>query len=263
MRDILAHRMEDGTETFSALSTMSFQTEQNAISSILIHDLTSKATRADSESSLAHIICDILSQQWNQCLREEVVRSLNALLIKYIPLVYIQSLLNYLLLRCYSACRYCIGCSPSPILLAQSTVEIHASKRIYNKDTPQFPYEAVVTSLDLLYTIACGLPNSDDVARFWEILSVNFTVMLLHTKQLVSTIEGMSRLLEVSVTANGFGPRGPFEDEGVQRDPVILVLDKLTLNLIEEPRASCSREEVSSFQGFTLTSALGNATDDR
>jgi hypothetical protein len=263
MRDILAHRQEDGTETFFALSTMSFMTDQNAISSILIHDLTSQAAKAESEGALADIVCDILSQQWNRCLREEAVRSLYTLLMKYIPLIHIQSLLNYLLLRCYSACKHCINCSPSPIILAQSTVEIHASKRIYNKDTSQFPDEAVVSSLDLLYTIACGLPTFDDVAQFWGILSVNFTVMLLHTKQRVSTIEGMSKLLEVSITKNGFGPRGPFEDEGVQRDPVTLVLDKLTLNLVEEPRESCSREEVSNLlQDFMVTLALETATND-
>jgi hypothetical protein len=69
--------------------------------------------------------------------------------------------------------------------------------------------------------------------------------MSLHTKQLVATIEGMAKLLGVSVTSDGFGPRGEFEDDGVQRDPVALVLDKLTLNLIEEPRAGSSKEEVS------------------
>lgn len=68
--------------------------------------------------------------------------------------------------------------------------------------------------------------------------------MVLHTKQLVTTIEGMTRLLQVSVTPDGFGPRGEFEDDGIQRDPVILVLDKLTLNLIEEPRTLCSRDQV-------------------
>jgi Protein of unknown function (DUF3636) len=123
-------------------------------------------------------------------------------------------------------------------------VELHASKRIYNKDTPQLSYEAVTTSLEVLYTIACGLPTSDEITHFWEILSVNFTVMSLHTKQFVGTIQGMAKLLEVSVTTNGFGPRGAFEDDGVQRDPVAMVLDKLTLNLIEEPRAGCSRDEV-------------------
>jgi Protein of unknown function (DUF3636) len=84
-----------------------------------------------------------------------------------------------------------------------------------------------------------------DIAKFWEISTVNFTVMTLHTKQLVSTIEGMSRLLETSITKDGFGPRGEFEDDGVQRDPVALVLDKLSLNLIQEPRAGSTREEVN------------------
>ena len=106
------------------------------------------------------------------------------------------------------------------------------------------PYEAVISSIDVLYAIACGLPTSDDITHFWELLSVNFTIMLLHTKQLVYTIEGMAKLLETSITNDGFGPRGGFEDEGVQRDPVALVLDKLTLNLIERPRAGCSKEEV-------------------
>jgi hypothetical protein len=123
-------------------------------------------------------------------------------------------------------------------------VELHASKRIYNKEIPQLPYVAVTSALELLYTIGCGLPLPADIAQFWEILTVNFTVMTLHTKQLVATIEGMSRLLETSVANDGFGPRGAFEDEGVQRDPVALVLDKLSLNLVQEPRAGSSREEV-------------------
>lgn len=54
----------------------------------------------------------------------------------------------------------------------------------------------------------------------------------------------MAKLLETSVTQDGFGPRGDFEDEGIQHDPVALVLDKMSLNLIEEPRAGCSKEEV-------------------
>jgi hypothetical protein len=164
-------------------------------------------------------------------------------LIKYPPLVYIQSLLNYIFLRCYSTCAYSLTISPSPIALAQLTVERHASKRIYNKDDEHLPYPAVTGSLDALYTIACGLSRKD-ISRFWEVLSVNFTVMVLHTKQLVTTIKGMARLLEVSVTNDGFGPRGEFEDDGVTRDPVILILDKLTLNLVEEPRIACSRDEV-------------------
>ena len=246
MRDILVHRMEDGIETFTILSSMTFKSDDHAISSILIHEITSQAGKAENEDALADLICDILSQQWNRCLKEEVVRPYNVLLIKYTPLLCIQSLLNYLLLRCYRTCGHCLTFTPSPIHLAQSTVELHASKRIYNKDTPQLPYATVVASLDVLYTIACGLPASNDITHFWEILSVNFTIMVLHTKQLVNTIEGMSRLLEVSITTNGFGPRGAFEDEGVQRDPVALVLDKLTLNLTEEPRVGCTREEVRS-----------------
>ena len=166
------------------------------------------------------------------------------LLMQYTPLVSIQCLLNYLLLRNYSTCKHCLTFTPSPIHLAQSTVELHASKRIYNKDTPQLAYDAVIESLEVLYTIACGLPTSDDITQFWEILSVNFTVMSLHTKQLVGTIQGMSKLLEAGVTSDGFGPRGVFEDDGIQQDPVTIVLDKLTLNLVEKPRSGCTPEEV-------------------
>src|SRR5208282_4708792 len=184
MRDILAHGMEDGMETFTILSSMTFKSEEHAISSILIHEITSHAGKAENGDALADLMCDILSQQWNRCLKEEVVCSYNVLLIKYTPLVCIQSLLNYLLLRYYATCKHCLTSTPSPIHLAQSTVELHASKRIYNKDTPQLAYAAVVASLDVLYTIACGLPASDDITHFWEILSVNFTVMVLHTKQL-------------------------------------------------------------------------------
>lgn len=72
MRDILAHRI-DNVETFSKLSTMSFKTEEHAISSILIHEITSQAGKAESEDALANLICDVLSQHWNRCLREEVV----------------------------------------------------------------------------------------------------------------------------------------------------------------------------------------------
>lgn len=75
MRDILAHRI-DNVETFSILSTMSFKTEEHAISSILIHDITSQAGKAENEDALANLVCDILTQQWNRCLREEVVRLL-------------------------------------------------------------------------------------------------------------------------------------------------------------------------------------------
>jgi hypothetical protein len=58
---------------------MSFKTEEHAISSILIHDITSQAGKAENEDALADLICDILSQQWNRCLREEVVRPLKYL----------------------------------------------------------------------------------------------------------------------------------------------------------------------------------------
>jgi len=70
--------------------------------------------------------------------------------------------------------------------------------------------------------------------------------MSLHTKQLVDTIEGMARLLETSITVDAFGPRGQFEeeDDGVQRDPMTLVLDKSTQNLIETPRAGATNEQV-------------------
>ena len=167
-----------------------------------------------------------------------------AILIQYTPLIYIQSLLNFLLLRNYPTCAHCLTFTPSPIHLSQSTIELHASKRIYNKSFPQLPYPTILSSLTTLHTISCGLPSPDTTTHFWEILTVNFTLMLLHTKQLVATIEGMAKLLETSVTSKGFGPRGEFEDEGVQRDPVALVLEKLTLNLIEKPRAGATKEEV-------------------
>ena len=73
MRDILAHIMEDGMETFTILSSMTFKSEEHAISSILIHEITSHAGKAENEDALADLICDILSQQWNRCLKEEVV----------------------------------------------------------------------------------------------------------------------------------------------------------------------------------------------
>jgi len=56
----------------------------------------------------------------------------------------------------------------------------------------------------------------------------------------------MAKLLETSITTDGFGPRGEFEDEGIPRDPVALVLEKMTLNLVEQPRAGCTREKVPS-----------------
>lgn len=251
MRDILAHRI-DHVETFSTLSTMSFKTEGHAISSILIHEITSQAGKAESEDALADLICDILSQQWNRCLKEELVHSFKISLTKYTPLMYIQSLLNYLLLRNYSTCKHCLILHPSPIHLSQSTIQLHASKRIYNKETPQIPYKTITNSLEILYTIACGLATSDEVDHFWKILSVNFVVMTLHSKQFVGTILGMSQLLEISVTSDGFGPRGSWsfdgDDDGGggggERDSVSMVLEKLTLNLIEEPRIGCPKEDV-------------------
>ena len=74
---------------------------------------------------------------------------------------------------------------------------------------------------------------------------MNFVLMCLHTKQLVETIEGMARLLDTSIAEDGgFGPRGEFEDEGIAKDPITLVLDKLTANLVEKPRAGCTKEQV-------------------
>jgi hypothetical protein len=101
------------------------------------------------------------------------------------------------------------------------------------------------------------------MTRLWEILSVNFTVMVLHTKQLVRTIEGMARLLELSVTTDGFGPRGEFEDDGIQQDPVALVLDKLSLNMVEEPRTSCTRNEVFPLDhiNIVMDSTTNNSAD--
>ena|SRR2546423_11886917 len=75
MRDILAHRMEDGTETFSMLATMTYKTEEHAISSILIHEITTQAGNATNANALGNLICGILSEQWNRCLKEEVVSS--------------------------------------------------------------------------------------------------------------------------------------------------------------------------------------------
>jgi len=79
MRDVLAHRIEDGMEIFSVLSSMTFKSEEHAISSILIHEITSQAGKCENEEALADLICDILSQQWNRCLKEEVVCSYNFL----------------------------------------------------------------------------------------------------------------------------------------------------------------------------------------
>ena len=44
----------------------------------------------------------------------------------------------------------------------------------------------------------------------------------------------------------GLGPRGLCEER--TGDPVVLVLDKLTENLVEEPRVGGSREEVWTSQ---------------
>ena len=73
MRDVLAHKMDDGTETFSMLATMTYKTEEHAISSILIHEITTRAGNAADADGLGNIICGILSEQWNRCLKEEVV----------------------------------------------------------------------------------------------------------------------------------------------------------------------------------------------
>ena len=51
MRDVLAHRIEDGMEIFSVLSSMTFKSEEHAISSILIHDITSQAGKAENEDA--------------------------------------------------------------------------------------------------------------------------------------------------------------------------------------------------------------------
>ena len=68
--------MEDGSETFSVLSKMSFNSEEDSISYIIIHEITSEAMKSEDETTLANIVCRILSQAWNRCLREETVRSL-------------------------------------------------------------------------------------------------------------------------------------------------------------------------------------------
>jgi len=65
--------MDDGTETFSMLATMTYKTEEHAISSILIHEITTRAGNAPDADGLGNIICGILSEQWNRCLKEEVV----------------------------------------------------------------------------------------------------------------------------------------------------------------------------------------------
>jgi hypothetical protein len=53
----------------------------------------------------------------------------------------------------------------------------------------------------------------------------------------------MAGLLGESVWEGGFGARGGCEEDGVQ-DPVGLVLDKLSVNLVEEPRMGAQKEEV-------------------
>jgi hypothetical protein len=72
--------------------------------------------------------------------------------------------------------------------------------------------------------------------------------MTLHAKQLVHTIHGMAKLLATSVEEDAIGPRGPVEDDedDLLRDPITLVLDKLTLNLVEAPRSGATLDEVLS-----------------
>ncbi len=41
--------------------------------------LAHRIEKAENEDALADLICDILSQQWNRCLKEEVVCSYNFL----------------------------------------------------------------------------------------------------------------------------------------------------------------------------------------
>ena len=65
--------MDDGVETFTALSNLSFTSEDHSISSTLIHEVTRQAAKADNETALANLLCNIISQQWNRCLREEAV----------------------------------------------------------------------------------------------------------------------------------------------------------------------------------------------
>ena len=125
------------------------------------------------------------------------------------------------------------------------------------------PYDTITKSFEVLNAIACGLYLEDDISHFWEILSVNFTVMTLHTKQFLHTIKGMAQLLEASITADGFGPRGQFEeeDDGVQKDSITLVLDKLTQILIEPPRVGSTHEQVLQCH-MMLTAVVGPTTDD-
>lgn len=76
MRDILAYRMDDGLEVLFVLSEMSFKLEEHSISSILVHEITTQTAKPDNENALANLLCNILSQQWNRCLREKFVRLL-------------------------------------------------------------------------------------------------------------------------------------------------------------------------------------------
>lgn len=74
MRDVLSHRMDGEIEVFSVLSGIPFKGEGYTISSILIHEITTQAGKARDEESLANLLCEILSQQWNRCLKEEFVQ---------------------------------------------------------------------------------------------------------------------------------------------------------------------------------------------
>ena len=73
MRDVLSYRMEGEIEVFSVLSGMEFKGEGYSISSILIHEITTKGVKTQDEESLANLLCEILSQQWNRCLKDEFV----------------------------------------------------------------------------------------------------------------------------------------------------------------------------------------------
>ena len=73
MRDMLAFRMDDGMECFSLLTKMSYSSDQYAISSILVHEITTLAASVGDQIALANILCEILSAHWNRCLREELV----------------------------------------------------------------------------------------------------------------------------------------------------------------------------------------------
>jgi hypothetical protein len=77
MRDVLSFRMEGKVEVFSELSGMKFKGEGYTISSILIHEITTQGAKTRDEESLANLLCEILSQQWNHCLKEEFVAPLS------------------------------------------------------------------------------------------------------------------------------------------------------------------------------------------